>query len=158
MPKLSALIHAHNDALRIARAVESLRACDEILVIDHGSHDRTSKIAHEHGARIKDAVPGVNSGVYAIDASHDWILCLLPNEAASETLEAAIFEWKHADQDEAITCFAIAVREETDSGWRELGPQTRLVNRKQINWPGELPPANASCPTLDGHVLRFRTP
>lgn len=158
MPKLTALIHAHNDALRIARAVESLRACDEVLVIDHLSNDKTAAIAHQHGAKTKDAVPGVNPGVYAIDAAHDWILCLLPGEAASESLEASLFEWKHEDPDEGATCFSVAVREETDAGWNELGPQVRLVNRKQINWPGELPPSNATCATLEGHILRFRTP
>ena len=158
MPKITALLHTHDDALRIARAVESLRACDEVLVVDHLSNDKTAKIAHEHGAKIKEAVPGVNPGVYAIDASHDWILCLLPSEAASESLEAALFEWKDQHKkDDANPSFAVALREETTEGWRDLGPQTRLVDRQRINWPGELP-ANTACPVLDGHILRFRTP
>lgn len=159
MAKITALLHAHNDALRIARAIESLRACDEILVVDNGSSDNTARIAHEHGAKVKQAVVGVNPGVYAVDASHDWILCVLPTEAASEALEAALFEWKDQHgKDETASCFSIALREETPEGWRDHGPLPRLVNRTRINWSGELPQSSGGCPVLDGHILRFRTP
>jgi glycosyltransferase involved in cell wall biosynthesis len=37
MPQLTALIHTHNDELRLGRALESLRPCDELLIFDHGS-------------------------------------------------------------------------------------------------------------------------
>ena len=46
MPKISALIHAHNDGLRIGRAVESLRCCDQVLVVDHDSTDDTVRRAY----------------------------------------------------------------------------------------------------------------
>ncbi|MGB9105515.1 MAG: glycosyltransferase, partial [Terriglobales bacterium] len=94
MAKITALVHTHNDAQRIGRALESLRACDEVLVVDHASTDDTVKLAREHGAVVKEGVPGVNPGTYAIDAGHDWILCMLPTDAVSEGLEASLFEWK----------------------------------------------------------------
>ncbi len=47
MPKISAIIHTHNDAQRIGRALGSLRPCDEVLVIDHSSSDETGKIARD---------------------------------------------------------------------------------------------------------------
>jgi len=31
----------------------------------------------------------------------------------------------------------------------------RLANRKQINWTGDLPPANPKAPALAGHILRI---
>src|SRR5512147_193806 len=147
MAKITALIHTYNDAARIGRAVESLRACDEVLVVDHASADDTVKLARDHGAAVKEGVPGVNPGVYAIDARHDWILCLLPTEAVSEGLEASLFEWKErreekSDEDDkdkaaASQCsVAFAIREENEGGWKEVGTHTRLVNRKKINWPG----------------------
>ncbi len=169
MPKITALIHTHNDAERIARVLESLRACDEVLVIDHGSSDDTAKIARDHGATVKEGVPGVNPGVYAMDARHDWILCVLPTESVGEGLEASLFEWKRAerhrpndkDKEEASAfapAFSVHVREETGNGWKELPPETRLVNRRQINWPGHLPAPDPRAELLEGYLLRFGSP
>jgi glycosyltransferase involved in cell wall biosynthesis len=170
MAKITALLHTHNDAERIGRAVESLRACDEVLVVDHASTDDTVKIARDHGATVKEGVPGVNPGVYAIDARHDWVLCLLPNEAVGEALEASLFEWKDrkeekSDQSEkdkqaANQCcgFSVNLREETGNGWKDLGKHTRLVNRKKINWQDHLPADDPGAELLPGHLLRFAKP
>ena len=169
MAKITALVHTHNDAERIGRALESLRACDEVLVVDHASTDDTVKLARDHGAVVKEGVLGVSPGTYAIDAGHDWILCMLPTEAVSEGLEASLFEWKqrheeNSEQSEKDTHVAEAhsvafqVREETGSGWRELGAHTRLVNRKGINWSGHLPLDDPNAEMLPGHLLRFHKP
>ena len=169
MPKITAILHTHNDARRIGRALDSLRAIDEVLVIDHGSTDDTVKIARHHGATVKEGVPGVNPGVYAIDAHHDWIFCLQPNESFSESLEAAIFEWKqkedepmnHAEKDKnaaLVDSFSVAVREENGSGWESRPAETRLVNRKQVNWTDELPPNHDGSVALGGELLRFQHP
>ncbi len=158
VPKITAIVHASNDALRIGRAVESLRVCDEVMVVDHQSTDDTAKIARDHGALVKIGVPGVEPGAYIFDAAYDWILCILPNESLHESLEAALHEWKDSDPDETPG-FCIAVREEDAGGWRSLGAQLRLVNRKRMNWPDKLPPSN--CPNsrpLAGEILRFAQP
>src|SRR5207302_10654488 len=84
MLRISALLHAKNDAQRIGRALDSLRPCDEILVIDHDSADETVKIARDHGATVKKACQGVQAGNYAMDARQDCILCLLPCESLSD--------------------------------------------------------------------------
>jgi glycosyltransferase involved in cell wall biosynthesis len=158
MPKITALIHTHNDALRLGRALESLRPCDEVLIIDDCSEDDTKKVAREHGAVLKAAIPGVNPGAYVMDAAHDWILCLRPNETLSDNLEAALFEWKSQDQDDGVVCYRIPVREEKETGWERSEPQVRLVNRKLVNWVGELPP-NQNCDTsLTGDLLCFQQP
>ncbi len=168
MARITALIHTHNDAERIGRTLESLRACDEALVVDHASTDETVKVARQHGATLKEAVPGVNFGVYAIDAHHDWILCLLPTESLSEALEASLFEWREQNgkaedpaqdkQADGPSAFSSQVREESDEGWKELGPQTRLVNRNKVNWTGELPANDPAAIELPGHILRFSKP
>lgn len=160
MAKITALIHTCNDGRRIARALESLRACDELLVIDHGSSDDSVRAARRHGATVKEAVPGVDRGVYAVDARHDWILCLLANEAASEAMEATLFEWKEAYPDDAPDSagFAFALRQESESGWQSLPPETRLVNRRQLRWEGGLPPNSPQSTLLEGAILRFHQP
>jgi glycosyltransferase involved in cell wall biosynthesis len=152
---ISALIHARDNARSLGRALDSLRPCDEVIVVDHGSKDETVKVAREHGAKVIQAVPGVDRGAYAQNARNRWILCLLPQEALAEELEASLFEWSAAEQDGGQMGFNMTVREQNGAGWRSLEAEMRLANRKQINWTGELPPANPKAPALAGHILRI---
>lgn len=156
MPKITALIHTQNDGVRIGRTLDSLRPCDHILIVDHASDDSTADIALDHGAEVKAAIFGVDPGAYAVDARHDWILCLLPTEALSEGLEASLFEWKELEPDESIIGYAIRVRENTEGGWKVSGHETRLVNRQRINWTDRLPPRINNAPQLAGDLIRFR--
>lgn len=158
MPKITAILHSSNDALRIGRAIESLRVCDEVVVIDHQSTDDSAAVAREHGAIVKIGVPGVEPGAYIFDAHYDWILCLLPNEALHENLEIALHEWKESDPGD-IPGFCVQLREETSGGWQLLGLQLRLVNRTRMNWPDKLPPQScAGQVDLEGEILRFAHP
>ena len=43
--RISATIITFNEERNIARVIESLRCCEEILVLDSGSNDRTVEIA-----------------------------------------------------------------------------------------------------------------
>lgn len=162
MPRISALLHTKNDAQRIGRALDSLRPCDEVLVIDHDSEDETAKIARNHGATVKKAIQGVEDGAYAMDAKHDWILCILPCEALSEGLEASLLGWKHeTDGDDletlsSVAALAFRVLRETDHGWEKTPAQTRLVNRQVVNWTSALPPDSNGAVALPGDLLHFR--
>jgi hypothetical protein len=163
MAKITALIHTCNDGERIGRALESLRACDEVLVVDHDSGDDTVERAREYGAAVTAAAPGVPTGSAAIEVSHDWVLCLLPTEAVSEAMEATLFEWKdrteaRPDEAGAQNSFAFPLRAETADGWQELGTHTRLVHRKHKNWTGSLPADDPGAQVLAGHLLRFSKP
>ena len=157
MPKISALLHTMNDAKRVGRAIDSLRACDEVLVIDHGSRDGTQKAAEEHGATVKAAIPGVDRGAYVQDLKNDWVLCLCANEALSEELEASLHEWKQSDAD-AETGYAMGVREESEGGWRSCPSEVRLVNRTRLKWTGDLPPNKSDTPAFAGDLIRFKNP
>jgi glycosyltransferase involved in cell wall biosynthesis len=157
MPKITALIHTLNDGLRLGRTLDSLRACDQVIVVDHGSTDNTEKVARDHGAEFKKGIPGVDNGAYAVDASNDWVLCLLPKESLSEPLEAALFDWKSKEYGD-IAGFNVPLREEAEDGWRSLGAETRLINRRKINWTGDLPPTTTVNERLAGDILRFRDP
>ncbi|MFB3813696.1 MAG: hypothetical protein ACE14L_06250 [Terriglobales bacterium] len=159
MPKITALIHSHDctDALRLARALDSLRPCDQVVVVDHGQSAEVQRVCREHGATVKTAITGVSPGAYLMDARNDWILCLLPNESLTEALEASLLEWKNNEHDPAET-YGAAIRAEDASGWHSLPPETRLVNRNTVNWTGDLPPSTAKSKVLEGELLRFASP
>jgi glycosyltransferase involved in cell wall biosynthesis len=156
MPKITAILHAHNDATRMGRVLDSLSVCNQILVIDHSSDDDTAKIAQEHGATVKEGIPGVENGAYVIDAAYDWIFCILPSESLSESLQASLSEWKEQDEPpENVIGYAFQVRTQKDGRWQSLDSQMRLVNRKRINWTGPLPPNASNGEKLPGDLLRF---
>ena len=157
MPAITALLHTFNDGLRLGRALEALRPCDEILVIDHGSKDNTLRVAREYGAVVhKDCSYEQTSRL----ATSPWILCLLPIESVSEALESSLYEWKvYATSDVArISACSVFVRKEKDFGWEEPTPETRLVRWDWSEWNGALPREQRSTMLLQGDLLSFRLP
>ena len=95
--KITATIITRDEERNIARAMESLRCADEILIVDSGSVDRTVELAEKLGARVIEANWRGYSGQKnwaAEQASHDWILSLDADEALSEALEAEIWNLK----------------------------------------------------------------
>jgi glycosyltransferase involved in cell wall biosynthesis len=158
MPLITALLHTSNDALRLGRALETLRPCDEILVVDHGSRDSTLHVAREYGARILTAGGSLTDNLQS--AQHDWILCLEPRESLTEALEASLYEWKsELPSQGSDATFSVFLREETPGGWISLpSPQTRLIPRSWNHWSGQLPVHDTSAVTLEGELLRFILP
>lgn len=161
MPPITAILHTRNDGVRLGRALATLRPCDEIVVVDHGSSDDTLRVAREYSARIRTADP-----LQPLDdvgfAHHEWLLFLLPSEAISEALEATLYEWKRSGQRSVaeVSSGAVFVREETSHGWAELPPSTRLVPRSWQRWDREfrLPLRDLESMLLHGDLLRFQTP
>jgi glycosyltransferase involved in cell wall biosynthesis len=155
MPTITALLHTHNDALRIGRALEMLFPCDELLVIDHGSDDGTANVAREYGARVMSEF----EGSYFEMVRGDWILSLDPRESISEALAASLFEWKSEPTPENVRAYSVYRREETTEGW-VANPiaQTRLVRADWNRWIGNFPEPDASAVTLEGDLLRFVFP
>lgn len=158
MPPVTALLHTENDALRLGRALETLRPCNEIIIVDHGSRDSTIRIAREYGARILPFKPQTSPGYYLQSAHCDWILCLDPHESLTEGLEATLLEWK-SEAEVRAPAFSVFLREEAPDGWVENPtPQTRLVPRSWTAWQGLLPKPDASAVALEGQLQRFLLP
>jgi glycosyltransferase involved in cell wall biosynthesis len=146
-----------NDVQRVGRVIDSLRPCDEVLVIDHGSTDGTQKAAEELGATVKAAIPGVDRGAYALDARNDWVFCICSNEALTEELEASLQEWKQHDPGDKPG-YAVAVREESNGTWKHCATEMRLVDRTRLNWTGDLPPNTDGPAAFPGDLMRFSNP
>jgi glycosyltransferase involved in cell wall biosynthesis len=141
--KISATIIAFNEERRIARAIESLRCADEIIVVDCGSTDRTVEIASHLGARIIDAPwegYARQKNLAAGAAAHDWILSIDADEALSEALEGEIWQLKKSGPDfDAYTVPRMAQylgRWILHSGWYP-DRKVRLYDRRKAQWVGE---------------------
>jgi glycosyltransferase involved in cell wall biosynthesis len=177
MASITALLHTENDALRLGRALETVYACDEIVVVDHGSRDGTVRVAREYGARVVDARPKASPADYLVfakvgsvnpkaanpaPAHQAWILCLDPRESLTESLAASLFEWKSEalpDRASPVGAFSVFLREETAEGWLEVpSAQTRLVPQGWNSWKGRFPANAPAALPLEGELLRFVFP
>ena len=156
MPTITALLHAHNDGLRLGRALEMLFACDEIVIIDHESEDRTTAVARDYGARVVHANERTS---YSTVVRGEWIFALDPRESMTESLGASLFEWKLEAVPANARAFSVYRREETTEGWiKNPLAQTRLVRADWNRWTGNFPHPDASAVTLEGELLRFVFP
>src|SRR5882724_2209878 len=95
MTKLSAIILAKNVEDLLADCIDSLSFCDEIIVIDDGSTDRTSEIAKHLGANVFSLISRNfserrNYGLKK--AKGKWILYIDADERISHELKKNIFE------------------------------------------------------------------
>lgn len=85
MPTISAVVLARNEADNIANCIETLKWCDQILVIDNESSDTTAEIAERSGARV-----ATKAGTFA--------------ELRNEALKKAKTDWLlYVDADERVT-------------------------------------------------------
>lgn len=93
---VSAIILAHNNEDTIKKTVVSLDFCDEILVIDDHSTDKTAEIAKKHGAKV---ITRTLNGDFAAQrnfglskAQGDWVLFVDSDEVVPEELQNEITE------------------------------------------------------------------
>jgi len=87
---ISAVVLSHNDALTIQKTLVSLSWCDEILVIDDESLDKTREIAKEHHAVVYERKL---SGDFAAQrnfglskAKNEWVLFVDSDESLTKEL------------------------------------------------------------------------
>lgn len=141
--KISAAIITHNEELKIARAIESLRCCDEIVVVDSGSSDRTVEIATNYGARVIETHwrgYAAQKNFAAQVCENDWILSIDADEALSEALEGELWHFKK----EAPAHFGYTMprmaqylgRWILHSGWYP-DRKIRLFHRQHARWVGD---------------------
>jgi glycosyltransferase involved in cell wall biosynthesis len=158
--RISAVLITHNEARLLPGALESVRFCDEIVVIDSGSSDGTREIAEAAGARVEVRAPWpgfVEQRNRAVEAaSHDWVLAIDADERVTPALAAEIQ--------------AAAARGFAQAGYRipraafYLGrwiratdwypdAQLRLFDRRRGRWQGALIHESVS---VQGEVGRMR--
>jgi len=143
MTKLSATIVTLNEERKIARTMESLRCCDEIVVLDSGSTDRTCAIARSLKARvIEEPWRGyaAQKNRAAECASNDWILSLDADETLTEELEGEILLLKQEGfERDAYRMPRMAQylgRWIRHGGWYP-DRKIRLYDRRKATWLGD---------------------
>jgi glycosyltransferase involved in cell wall biosynthesis len=156
--KISATLITLNEQRNIVRAIESLRCCDEIVVVDCGSNDRTREAAEKLGARVLESPWRGFAGqknYAAAEASHDWILSIDADEALSEALEAEIWQIKKTGPEyDGYTMPRLARylgRWIFHSGWYP-DRKVRLYNRNKARWIGDFVHESVRVEGAIGHL------
>ncbi len=163
--KITATIITLNEERNIKRAIESLRCCDEIVVLDSGSSDRTLELARNLGARVVERQwPGYakQKNAAAELASHDWIFSIDADESLSEALEGEIWALKtNGTEFDAYAMPRLAQycgRWILHSGWYP-DRKVRLYDRNKAQWAGdyvhESVVVNGRVGHLDSNLLHF---
>ena len=93
-PKVSAIITTFNEEANIAACIESLLWCDEILVVDSFSTDRTPEIVRSYeGVKLEQRTyfGSASQKNWAMDqVLHDWILIFDADERCTPALQREI--------------------------------------------------------------------
>lgn len=141
--KFSAVIICKNEEHNIEACLESVRWCDEIVVVDSGSTDRTVELAKKFTPKvIFHEWPGyVAQKNYALDqATGDWILSLDADERCTPELRDAL---KREAESDAVA-FEVKRHVFYLGRWINHGGwypdwRVRVVRRGRAKWGGTDP-------------------
>jgi glycosyltransferase involved in cell wall biosynthesis len=97
--KISGIIIARNEEKVISDALKSLEFCDELILIDNGSLDKTATIAKKFGAKVYEYKKIASEGSFSeirnfalTKANSDWVLYLDADERATPELKKEILD------------------------------------------------------------------
>jgi glycosyltransferase involved in cell wall biosynthesis len=96
MNRISAVMIVRNGSRTLAKALDSLREFDDVVVFDNGSTDGSQAIARRyrnvqlHTGQFEGFGPTKNKA--ASLAKHDWVLIIDADEAVESTLSGAIHD------------------------------------------------------------------
>lgn len=95
MARISAIVITYNEAANIKECLASLNWCDEIIVIDSGSSDKTCELALEYTNNIviSGNIPyGEKRNIGISRANSEWIIWLDADERISPELKIEIVD------------------------------------------------------------------
>lgn len=145
MTPLSAVLITLDEERNLAEALASVSFCDELVVVDAGSRDRTCAIAAAAGARVITNTPWpgfVAQRRCAVQAAtHDWVLALDADERVTPALRDEIQARREQGFDAAAyriprVAFYLG-RWIRATDWYP-DPQVRLFDRRRGRWEGGL--------------------
>lgn len=138
--QISAVVLAKNEEFRIARCLESLRFCDELIVIDNGSTDDTVKIAKTYGALVKRVEETNFSHLRTIGkemAKGKWILYVDADEEIPEPLQKEIFQIVRKNDQSSAGYYVLRENYYLGTLWPVQDRMQRFfLKEKLIRWEG----------------------
>lgn len=159
---VSCTIVCQDEEAHIGECLESVAWCDEVVVVDGGSRDRTPAIARGYTDRvIQHRWPGYRAQKqFALDnATSEWVLNVDADERVSTELADEIVEaLAHVPDD--VDGFAIPRLVPYLGRWWYRGgwyprPVVRLVRRTRTRWGGTDPHDRA---IVNGRVIALEHP
>jgi glycosyltransferase involved in cell wall biosynthesis len=166
MTKLSVLILTKDEEINIAGCIASVAWCDDIVVLDSGSKDRTVEIARDLGARIvtrpfDNWSAHQNWSVRNIDFKHPWVFNLDADERVDEELARDLAR-AVADPGENVA-FRMRRKDYFRSVWLKHATFyptwfTRLYRPEKIHFERLINPvtvADGPIGSLQGHILHW---
>lgn len=164
MTLISGTIITYNEEDHIEACIASLRrVCDDIVVVDSLSTDRTRELAEAAGARVvlqKYLGEGRQRNVTEREARHDWILALDADERCDDEMVAAI---RALRLDDPALGYAFNRKSFVGGRWIR-GPGwypdwiTRLYNRTRSGYEPKFGHAGVIAPMVvrsGGHILHY---
>lgn len=159
-PPVSAVVICCDEEDEIERCLASLSFCDEIVVVDSGSKDRTREIARRYTDRVIEQpfLGYVAQKNFALDhAKHDWVVCIDADESIEPELAREI-ERAIAGNDGRVAGYALDRMTYYLDVWHDAGDwypdwQLRVFRRSRGRWVGMDPHDRVE---LDGPVERLR--
>ncbi|HTL52474.1 MAG TPA: glycosyltransferase family 2 protein [Planctomycetota bacterium] len=142
-PKITVLIPCKDEERHLAACIDSVSWCDEILVADSGSTDKSKAIAQEKGARIieREYIHSANFKNWAIpQCTHEWVLIIDSDERVTPELRAEIEATLSADPAAFADMYAIGRinhfmgQRINHCGW-ETDTVNRLFKRDRCEYP-----------------------
>ena len=143
---ISACVIARDEEDRLGECLASIAWCDEVLVVDSHSTDRTREIAAASGARVieRDWPGHVAQKEFAIRAArHDWVLCVDADERVTKALAEEI-EAQRAQGLDRAAGYRMPRVSSYLGAWIRHGSwypdrKLRLFDRRRGHWGGRDP-------------------
>jgi hypothetical protein len=133
---ISVVIITYNEERNLPRTLEQLRWCDDVIVVDSYSQDRTLEIAHAFQCRVvQQRFEGYglqkNHGIAL--AKHDWVLSIDADEVLSQELQHELqqLDLAHSDyQGYFVSIRHVFMNKAFRYGKGSAYPKLRLFHKK----------------------------
>lgn len=163
-PTISALVLAHNEAKLIANCIETLRWCDEVIVLDNNSSDTTAEIAERLGARVVSFASTDFSRLrneLLKRAKTDWVFYIDADERVTPSFAREVLVQIETSTATALRCNRRNIlygKQFLAGGWNQ-DLVTRVFKRDSLsNWFGavhESPKFSGEIRDLHSELLHF---
>ena len=167
MSKISAIIIAKNEENMIADCLDSLSFCDEIVLVDGGSEDRTVEVAKRMNAKVFQLKTSDFSKLreFGLDkATNDWVLYVDTDERATPELVSSIKYQVLSISNNEFSAYKIQRKNfylgtSAKNEWPYIEKLERLFKKENLKgWRGELhesPIIHGKIGELDGYLLHY---